>query len=244
MESKQMDIESKVFKRKRFVVEKVEERGFIKNCQSAEKWSGVRYHDEISFMDGDFRASIDITSEGELRGKVIDVMNEEEYAPLRAEGMNGAYVNTVRAAYKEVLESIARDCCVDVLFVSDQANRIAALIKEEYAVEPDFPWAKKPYDEAGVFRHADTRKWFGLIMNVKASVIDKKGEEADAAGGDTMIDVMNLKIDPEDSEWLTEKRGIYPAYHMHHKNWISVRLDETLTDETVFERVRMSYELT
>lgn len=232
-----MDIESKVFGRKRFVPELVEEYGFIRNCLSAEQASGVRYHDEISFMDGDFRASIDITSEGELRGCVIDVMNEEEYAPLRAAGMNGAYVNTVRVAYEEVLKDIAEKCCVDVLFTADQTNRIAAQIKDEYGVEPDFPWKKQPNDSAGVFRHEDTRKWFGIVMNIRRGLL-----EADADEG--MADVMNLKIEPGDLEWLTEKDGIYPAYHMNHKNWISVVLDDTLDDGTVMQLVRMSYEMT
>ena len=234
-----MDIESKVFARKRFVPELVEDYGFIRNCASAEEQSGARYHDEISFMDGDFRASLDISSAGELTGRVIDVMNEEEYAPLRAAGMNGAYVNTVRAAYEELLADIAEKCCVDVLFASDQANRIAAQIREEYSVEPDFPWKKDPYSAAGVFRHEDTRKWFGLIMNVKRSVL-----KGDAGEGSGMLDVMNLKIDPDDGGWLTEKDGVHPAYHMNHKNWISVRLDDTLSDKDVMHLVRMSFEMT
>lgn len=236
-----MEIEEKIFKRKRFVPERVEEYGFIRNCASVEQAEGARYHDEISFMDGDFRASLDITSEGELRGRVIDVMNEEEYAPLRAAAMNGAYVGAVRAAYEELLTDIAEKCCVDVLFASDQANRIAELIKEEYGVEPDFPWGKSPHNESGVFRHQDTRKWFGLIMNVRPEVLKKKAGGKKTDGG-AMIDVMNLKIDPDDSDWLTQKEGIYPAYHMNHRNWISVRLDETLPDETVMHLVRMSYE--
>ena len=38
--------------------------------------------------------------------------------------------------------------------------------------------------------------------------------------------------------------GIYPAYHMNHKSWISLALDDTLSDSLIMELVSKSYNLT
>ena len=224
-----MTIEDKVFQRKRFVAEKLERFGFQKTD------NGFEY--ACDFMDGSFRAILTVDGAGSVKGTVIDKMNDEEYAQLRIESFNGAYVNSVRASYEELLESIAARCCKDVLFVSDQANRIADRIMAKYGVGPDFPWEQSRYRGYGTFRHADTNKWFALIMNVKWDVLLKNGNP------DT-VDVVNLRIDPVEGDALRKAPGIYPGYHMNHRTWISVVLDETLSDETVMCLIETSFDLT
>ena len=106
-----MTIEEKVFQRKRFVPETMEAFGFRKTD------AGYLY--ETAFLNGDFAARVFVTDGGAVSGTVIDAMNGEEYAPLRAERYNGAYVNAVRSAYEELLDGIANACCRDVPFASD-----------------------------------------------------------------------------------------------------------------------------
>ncbi|MBR2522363.1 MAG: MmcQ/YjbR family DNA-binding protein, partial [Coriobacteriales bacterium] len=38
--------------------------------------------------------------------------------------------------------------------------------------------------------------------------------------------------------------GIFPAYHMNRKHWITVVLDDTLADEEVARLIETSFELT
>ncbi|MBQ1406657.1 MAG: MGMT family protein [Eubacterium sp.] len=187
-------------------------------------------------MDGDFRAEITVTPEGNINGRVIDVMNEEEYTQLRVRSFDGPFVSMVRAAYEEFLNGIAVSCCTDTYFSSVQANRITEKIFSKYKVEPDFPWDKGTYEPAGVFRHTGNRKWFGLIMNVNKDVL--------VPGSDDPVDVMNLRSDILSKDDSFDTEGIYPAYHMNHRNWISVILDDSLTDERVMELVGESYSLT
>ncbi|MBQ2201327.1 MAG: MmcQ/YjbR family DNA-binding protein [Clostridia bacterium] len=222
-----MTIEEKVFQRKRFVTEAMETFGFRKTD------GGYRY--ETAFLNGDFSACVLVTESGVVSGTVIDNMNGEEYAPLRAQRYNGAYVNEVRSAYEELLAEIAEACCREVPFASDQANRIADRIFAAYGVHPDFPWGQSPYDSAGTFRHADSGKWFALIMHIRRGALTK-----DADG--TMIDVMNLKIDPNGESPLGN--GVYPAFHMNHKMWITVTLDDTIADETIMSLVETSFRMT
>ena len=224
-----MTIEQKVFSHMRFSTKRLAEYGF-ENRKAC-------YYIEKDFMDGDFTAELMVYENGSVRGRVIDNMNEEEYVQLRMANYNGAYVGTVRAAYEELLRSIAAECCTEVAFASDQGNRIAAAILEKYSVEPDFPWDEGKYKPAGVFRHRDNNKWFGLVMNIDRRLLSKGAAE-------DMIDVLNLKADENKVNRLHEITGIYPAYHMNHSKWISVTLDDTLEDSDVMDLVDESFRLT
>lgn len=224
-----MKIEETVFERKKIVPDKALAFGF------ARRGDGLFYSRD--FLAGDFRAEIFVAPDGSVSGRVIDEMNDEEYAPLRAEGMRGAYVSGVRAAYAAILGEIADACCDEYLFASDQANRIANAVKATWGIEPDFPFDEERYRAAAVFRHGDNGKWFGLLMPVKKSVL--AGESAS-----DRIDVMNLKADPERIPALWKVDGIYPAYHMNRKYWISLALDGRVADDLAMELVRESFCLT
>ena len=171
-------------------------------------------------------------------GRVIDTMTQDDYDALYQKNAHGTYVNMVRAAYTQLLEDIAASCCRDVLFASPQANRLTEAILADFQVSPDFPWkGDSPYQSYGAFRHTSNRKWFALIMNVKRDVLDKDGNSG-------QVDIINVKIHPEEADSLQAIPGIYPAYHMNHRLWISIVLDDTLPDEKIMNLIRTSYQLT
>ena len=219
-------IEETVFSRKRWIESKMLAYGFHK--------ANKTYILEKPFLDGDFKAILSVTLKGQVTGKVIDSMTQDEYYQLRQETATGPYVNRVRSAYRSLLTDIADSCCSDVLFASSQANRLTQAILDHFQVKPDFPWEHSSrYQSYGAFRHRSNRKWFALIMNVKREVLDKNGNTS-------LIDILNVKISPAQGD----EPGIYPAYHMNHKTWISVVLDETLPDEKILELIDTSYQLT
>lgn len=224
-----MKIEETVFERKKIVPERALGFGFTR------RGDGLFYSRD--FLSGDFRAEIRVAPDGSVSGRVIDLMNDEEYAPLRAEGMRGAYVSGVRAAYAAILEEIADRCCDEYLFASEQANRIVREIKARFGVSPDFPFDEDRYRTAGVFRHGDNGKWFGLLMPVKKSVLEGESDPG-------KVDVFNLKITPEKIPDLWKTDGIYPAYHMNRKYWISVALDGRVGDDLALELIAESFRLT
>ncbi len=224
-----MTIEEKVFLKSGFDPEKMRDFGFVN--------TGAGYSYTADFMDGDFRAEIFVTKDGSVCGRVVDTMNDEEYAPLRAVDFDGPFVSTVRAAYEALLQHVAKNCCVEKPFVSAQANRITGMIFGRWGVRPDFPWGDSPYDGAGVFRHLRSGKWFALIMRIKRLNLLKNGDE-------TPLDAVNLKIDPGALPSPTEKDGVFPAYHMNHKHWITVVLDDTLSDDAVMALLESSFYLT
>ncbi len=88
-----------------------------------------------------------------------------------------------------------------------------------------------------VLRHGIDGKWFGILMNVqkKKLGIDDNGT----------IDILNVKIDPEESYTVREMfEGILPAYHMNKRHWISILLDGTVPMELCEILINKSYDLT
>lgn len=223
-------IEETVFSRKRWIESKMLAYGFHK--------ANKTYILEKPFLDGDFKTVLSVTPKGQVTGKVIDTITQDEYYQLRQETATGPYVNRVRSAYRSLLTDIADSCCSDVLFASSQAIRLTQAILDHFQVKPDFPWEHSSrYQSYGAFRHTSNRKWFALIMNVKREVLDRDGNTS-------LIDILNVKIPPAQGDELRQIPGIYPAYHMNHKTWISVVLDETLPDEKILELIDTSYQLT
>ena len=210
-----IDYDKDIFLRKRILPDTLEAFGFD---------DGVYQED---FLDGDFRAVIQVDKKGKVRSIVYDLMAEEEYVQVRNEQYNGAYVGKVREEYVKILQKVADNCCTELLFEEDQANRIAAALKDKYGDDPDFPWD----DVNGVWRCSNT-KWYALMMYVDRAKLDHTKE------GQT--NVLNLKINEEDGEALRETVGIYEAYHMNHKSWISVMVDDTLPDSIILYLIERS----
>ena len=111
---------------------------------------------------------------------------------------------------------------------------VLGLCKERYGTEPDYPFNDK-YNSA-VLRHRDTRKWYGIILNVSPKVF--------GLSGDKKVDVINLKIDPLMMGSFLQEKGILPAYHMSKTCWISALLDGTVSEETLSFLIDISFELT
>ena len=70
-------------------------------------------------------------------------------------------------------------------------------------------------------------------MNIDKSKLDSntKGE----------VEIINIKTNRV--EELLNKKGFYPAYHMNKKYWITIILDESLSDKEIMELISESYEL-
>lgn len=105
-------------------------------------------------------------------------------------------------------------------------------IKKKYKVSPEYPWGK--YENNAVFRHADNKKWFALVLEV--------GRDKLGLSGNERVDVINLKIDDRMfKEVLLKEKEILPAYHMNKEHWISVVLDGTVKEDKVFDLIGASF---
>ncbi|MBR0135598.1 MAG: MmcQ/YjbR family DNA-binding protein [Clostridia bacterium] len=110
--------------------------------------------------------------------------------------------------------------------------RIEAHIKERYGAEPEHLWLRWP--EYAVFRHADSKKWFGIIMDIPRSKLGLKGEGR--------VDAINLKSpDPLLIDLLVNKPGYFRGYHQSKGHWVTVLLDGTVEEKELISLIEMSY---
>lgn len=91
---------------------------------------------------------------------------------------------------------------------------------DAFATSPDYPFDMD--FETAVLRHADSKKWYALVMRIPRS---KLGTDSDE-----MVDVVNLKLPQEMFGSFGADDGVYPAYHMNKLHWISVILQDAPTD--------------
>ena len=183
-----------------------------------------RYTYREVFMEGQFEAVVEVDEAGQLSSFIWDCEMEEVYTAHLVTAAAGAFVGQVREAYQSILARVEEDCCVALPFSKDQSNRIAQLIKEQWGDLPDYPFDKLP--TYGAFRHPSNNKWYALVSQIPRDKLDGNGSQEE-------VEIVNLKVDVREIAELLSQSGIYPAYHMSKKTWVSVLLDDTEEDQTI-----------
>lgn len=219
-----MKIEEELFKLYRVDKEKLIKYGFQKEKED--------YVFTKNFMNNTFKAIIKVNKDNKVQGTVWDLEAECEYTSFRIENITGEFVNKVKEAYQNILKDIRKNCFDKNYFIYNQSNEIASLIIKKYNVYPEFLWNKFP--SYGVFRSSNTEKWFSIIMNIdKSKIVPSESCE---------IEILNVKLDDLTKDYLKQK-GIYPAYHLNKKNWVTITLDGTLKNDEIMSLVDISYAL-
>ena len=196
-------------------------------------WSKCKKEFEITFFNSSFKALIRINNDGEVSGTVYDLENEDEFLPLRLDIQEGSFVGKVKEEYEKILINIRDKYFIKDYFIYPQSNRITREIIKKYGNEPEFLWEK--FDGSGIFRNPDSQKWYAAILDVDGSKI-KKGKSG-------IIEVLDIKLEPEEIQELLLRPDYYPAYHMNKKSWITIILDNSLSDKRIMELISKSYQL-
>ena len=212
-----------IFKAYQFKSKKAKEYGFVEN-QSVWTYSST-------ILQGDFLMMVTV-EDSDLTFQVFDQETGDLYPQVHMESMRGTFVGSVREACLEVLYSIRKACFEVQEFLCPQTKRIMALVQEKYGNQLEYLWEKSP--DTAVLRHEDNQKWYAILMRIPWDRLDK--------GREGLVEAVNLKHDQVAD--LLSQNGIYPAFHMNKRYWISLPLDETLTDEKVLELFERSWFLT
>ncbi len=114
-----------------------------------------------------------------------------------------------------------------------QKERIIDHVKEFYGADPEYLWEKTP--NSGVFRNSINKKWFGAILDIPKSKLGFNDEK--------IVFVLDIKCDPLMVGELQKQKGFFPAYHMNKDKWITVILDDTVKDDTIFFLLEQSFNL-
>ena len=112
---------------------------------------------------------------------------------------------------------------------------ILKYVKEKYNTRPDYPWKRDP--NSAVLRHEDSRKWYGLIMNIQKSRL--------GLSDDATTDILNVRTDdPMFHDMMIQREGYLPGYHMNRQLWLTILLDGTAPFEEVCGMIDVSYKAT
>ena len=105
----------------------------------------------------------------------------------------------------------------------------------KWMTENIVPYHGNPFGKTDAmgFMVEDKGKWYGLMMEVP---LQKLGV---ASRANALI--LNVKIHPEDKERLIATDGVYEAYHMNKKHWISIALNVCIDDALIKECIYTSY---
>lgn len=107
-------------------------------------------------------------------------------------------------------------------------------VQEQFHSTPEYLWSNFP--RYAVFRHHESAKWFGIVMDIPREKLGLKTNEK--------VDVLDVKVKPEHVEALRKQDGIFSAYHMNKKHWVSILLSGPLPIKTIQELLAESYKLT
>ena len=212
-----------IFKSYQFNKEKAHAYGFVEN--------GEVWIDTFQILDVDFVMTVSITRDN-VSFQVFDQETGDLYPQVHMESMRGIFVGSVRQACLEILYQI-RKACFDVQdFICPQTKRIMAQVQEKYGNQLEYLWEKSP--DTAVLRHEDNKKWYAVLMRIPWDRLDK--------GREGLVEAVNLKHN-QVADLLSQK-GIYPAFHMNKRYWLSLALDDSLSDEEVLDLLEISWNLT
>jgi len=212
-----------IFKAYQFNSKKAKEFGFVEN-------QGVWTYSS-TILQGDFLMMVTV-EDGDLSFQVYDQETGDLYPQVHMESMRGTFVGSVRESCLEVLYGTRKACFEVQEFLYPQTKRIMALVQEKYGNQLEYLWEKSP-DTAG-FGPGRNQKWYAILMRIPWDRLDKEREG--------LVEAVNLKHDQVAD--LLSQNGVYPAFHMNKRYWISLPLDDTLTDEKVLELFERSWFLT
>ena len=212
-----------IFKAYQFNRKKAKEYGFV------EKQGVWTYSCQI--LQGDFVMTVSITADN-VSFQVFDQETGDLYPQVHMETMRGVFVGSVREACLGILYQIRKSCFAVQDFICPQTKRIMAQVQEKYDNQLEYLWEKSP--DTAVLRHEESQKWYAVLMKISWDKLDK--------GKEGFVEAVNLKHDCV-TDLLTQ-RGIYPAFHMNKRYWISLVLDDSLTDDQVLALLERSWELT
>ncbi len=143
---------------------------------------------------------------------------------------NGAFVGQIRSEVQAIIDEI-RESCFDT---QDIRKKYVDFLQKEFYVSGDKPWSDEGDFTSSVYR-CPNGKWFALVMQIKFKSLGFESDET--------VWAVNLKADAEKIPELTDKKSIFPAYHMNKKYWITVLLTAVTDFKRLCELTRRSYEL-
>lgn len=192
-----------------------------------------RYVYKTTLAKGQMLLTVTIDPDGKVSTDMIDNETGEKYVLHLIESAAGGFVGLIKEEYEMILRNIEATCFEKDLFRSEQAKRLIEYIRQKHGDELEYLWDKFP--KYAVWRRKDSRKWYGILLTISADRLGFNSTET--------IEVLDLRIDPEELSELIDKKKYFFGYHMNKKHWLTICLNDSVPTEEIFKRTDRSYAL-
>ncbi len=113
-----------------------------------------------------------------------------------------------------------------------QADEVANFIEKTFGARGEFLFADS---DTVVFRKGVRKKWYAVIMTISKEKLGLQSDEK--------VQVLNVKLSPNDVALIVDFLSYFPAYHMNKKHWCTILLNGTLDTDEICYRIGQSYDL-
>lgn len=190
------------------------------------------YKYEAKIMDNQFLLSILIDKDNNIKSKVIELSDNEEFLPYNIENTTGEFVGYMREEYNSIIENIKKTCCSKNVYRSTYSNLVIKYIKEKYNDDLEYLWKNS---NNAIWRNKNNSKWYAALL-----IIDKSKLGINELG---QTEIINLQLEPETILKLVDNKKYFKAYHMNKKYWISIKLDGSVNLEEIYKYIDNSYDI-
>ena len=180
-----------------------------------------------------FELTVIINENGEVSTRMTDLSTNELYTLHLVDSAVGNFVGQIRSEYEYILTEIANNCFDKCVFKSSQSESVIEYVNNKYQDKLEFLWDKFP--DTAIWRRKDNKKWYGVIMTIPKN---KLGIESDE-----IVEIIDLRILPDDLSLLVDNERIFLGYHMNKKHWITIIFDNGLPTEKIISLLDHSYDL-
>ncbi len=215
------------------------EQGIHENNFSAKKliYYGFRLKNGKYVLVRDIlngQLTVNVTVEnGKLTSLTTDPFDGSEYTLHLSENADGPFVNSVRYELDGLIRDIKINCAFSDSSYEDQKDFVIKYCLSKYGDTFEYLWETSP--DAAAIRRKDNKKWYGVLMKISTEKLGVTPVRD--------VNVLNLHVNSDELASLTLNDGIFPAYHMSKKHWVTVVLDGSVHTEKLSSLIDDSYVL-
>ncbi len=187
---------------------------------------------KTKIYDEQFEINVTV-KDNQITSKLFDLINEDEYILVDIQDSTGKFVGKVREEYENELKNIVEKCTTPNIFKSEQAKEVIKYVKDKYNDDLEFLWKRFP--ENAVWRNKTNNKWYAALL-----IIPERKLELES---DKIVDIIDLRYSKDIIKEIIDNKKIFAGYHMNKNSWITIKLDNSVKTETIFELIDNSYKL-
>ncbi len=197
-----------------------------------QKKNNQYFYQEILWNE-QFQIQVELSNHKKC-AKLIDLEEQEEYILVDVKDATGAFSAQLKEIYEAKITEIIEKCSAIVISHTNQTQDVISYIAKQYGDASEYLW-KDDWNNA-VWRDKYSHKWYAVLLKIEANKLGPSSHDR--------IEVIDLKLEKDKIGKMIDYKTIFPGYHMNKNHWITIHLNGSMPNETLFSLIDISYQLT